>query len=116
MEDAPNFHTQVANGQLGKPLAIATPNFEIGDNIFAECFVVIKILTGPIIGMHFMRNNSVVIDMTHGLIHFPHLTMQIKTASSKTTTKPQLVITDDALTMPPRITKTVTGFLNHPSE
>ena len=37
-----------------------------------------KELTGPIIGLHFMRNNSVVIDTTHGLKHFPqymaHLT------------------------------------------
>ena len=45
-----------------------------------------------------MRNNSVVIETTHGLIHFPHRTMQGKTASSETTTKPQPVITDDALT------------------
>ena len=69
-----------------------------------------KKLTGPIIGLHFMRNNSVVIDTTHGLIHFPHLTMQVKTASSETTTKPQPVITDDALTIPPTTTKTITAY------
>ena len=63
-----------------------------------------------------MRNNSVVIDTTHGLIHFPHLTMQIKTASSKTTTKPQPVITDDTLTIPPTTTKTITAFNDHPSK
>ena len=63
-----------------------------------------------------MRNNSVVIDTTHGLIHFPHLMMQVKTASSETTTKPQPVITDEALTIPPTTTKTITAFIDHPSK
>ena len=71
LDDPPNFQKQVAIGQLEKPLSTATLKFEIGDNSFAEHFVVMKKLTGPIIGLHFMRNNSVVIDTTHGLIHFP---------------------------------------------
>ena len=61
-----------------------------------------------------MRNNSVVIDMTHGLKHFPHLLMQVKTASSETTKKPQSVITEDVLTIPPTTTKTITAFVDHP--
>ena len=116
IDDPPNFQLQVANGQLEKPLSTATLKFEIGDNSFAEHFVVMKKLTGPIIGLHFMRNNSVVIDTTHGLIDFPHLTMQVKTASSETTTKPQPVITDEALTIPPMTTKTITAFIDHPSK
>ena len=107
---------QVANGQLEKPLPTATLKFEIGDNSFVEHFVVMKKLTEPIIGLHFMRNNSVVIDTTYGLIQIPHLTMQVKTASSETTTKPQPVITDDALTIPPTTTKTITAFIDHPSK
>ena len=87
IDDPPNFQIQVANGQIEKPMSTATLKFEIGDNSFAEHFVVMKKLTGPIIGLHFMRNNSVVIDTTHGLIHFPHLTMQVKTASSETVPK-----------------------------
>ena len=71
IDDPPSFQIQVANGQLEKPLSTATLKFEIGDNSFAEHFVVMKKLTGPITGLHFMRNNSVVIDTTHGLIHFP---------------------------------------------
>ena len=114
IDDPPNFQIQVANGQLEKPVSTATLKFEIGDNSFAEHFVVKKKLTGPIIGLHFMRNNSVVIDTTHGLIHFPHLTMQVKTASSETTTKPQPVITDEALTIPPTTTKTMSAFIDHP--
>ena len=75
-----------------------------------------KKLTGPIIGLHFMRNNSVAIDTTHGLIPFPHLTMQVKTASSETTTIPQPVITDEALTTTPTTTKTITDFIDHRSK
>ena len=42
--------------------------------------------------------------------------MQVKTASSETTTKPQPVITDEALTIPPMTTKTITAFTDHPSK
>ena len=63
-----------------------------------------------------MRKNSVVIDTTHGLIQFPHLTMHAKTASIERTAKPQPVITDETLTIPPRTTKTITAFVDHPSE
>ena len=73
-------------------------------------------LTGPKTGLHFMRNNSVVIDTTHGHIHFPHLTMQVKTTSSETTTKLQQVITDEALVIPPTTTKTIIAFIDHPSK
>ena len=114
IDDPPNFQIQVANGHLEKPLSRATLKFEIGDNSFVEHFVVMTKLTGPIIGLHFMRNNSVVIDTTHGLIHFPQLTMQIKTTSSETTTKPQPVITDESVTIPPTTTKTITAFTDHP--
>ena len=116
IDDPPNFQIQVANGQLEKPVSTATLKFEIGDNSFAENFVVMKKLTGPIFGLHFMRNNSVVIDTTHGLIHFPHLTMQVKTASSEIPTKPQPVIIDEALTIASATTKTVTAFIDHPSK
>ena len=49
INDPPNFQIQVANGQLEKPTATATLKFNIGDHIFAEHFVVMKNLTGPII-------------------------------------------------------------------
>ena len=66
-----------------------------------------------IIGLHFSTKNRVVNGMTHGLIHFLHLTMQIKTASSETNAKPQPVLTDDALTIPPTTTKTIRVFVDH---
>ena len=116
IDDPPNFQIQVANGQLEKPLSTATLKIEIGNNPFAEHFVVMHKLTGPIIGLHFMRNNSVVIDTTHGRIHFPHLTMQVKIASSETTTKPKPFIPDEALTISPTTTKTIKAFIDHPSK
>ena len=115
-DDPPNFQIQVANGQLEKPTAIATLNIDIGDHIFAEHFVVMKNLAGPIIGLHFIKHNSVVIDTTHGLIHFPHLTMQVKSASSQASAKPQPVLFHDSITIPQMTTKTITAFVDHSSE
>ena len=116
IDDPPNFQIQVANGQLEKPLSTATLKFENGDNSSAEHSVLMKKLPGPIIGLHFMKNNSVVIDTTYSIIHFPHVSMQIKMASSETTTKPQPVITDNALIILPTTTKTSTAFIDHPSK
>ena len=116
IDDPPNFQIQVANGQLEKPTATATLKFDIGDHIFAEHFVVMKNLTVPILGLHFMRHNSVVIDTTHGLIHFPHLTMQVKSALSQTSAKLQVVLIHDNITIPRMTTKTITAFVDHVSE
>ena len=116
IDDPPNFQIQLANGQLQKPTATGTLKFDIGDHIFAEHFVVMKNLTGPIIGLHFMRHNSVVIDSTHGLIHFPQLTMQVKSALTQTSAKPQAVLIHDSITIPQQTTKTITAFVDHVSE
>ena len=115
-DDPPNFQIQVANGQLEKPTATTTLKFDIGDHIFAENFVVMKNLTGPNIGLHFMRHNSVVIDTTHGLIHFPHLTMQVKSALSQTSSKSQAVLIHDNIAITQMTTKTITAFVDHVSE
>ena len=63
-----------------------------------------------------MRHNSVVIDPTHGLIHFPHLTMQAENAAIETSAKPQLVPIQDNTTVPPMTTKTIIAFVDHLSE
>ena len=116
IDDPPNFQIQVVNGQLEKPTATTTLKFDIGDHIFAEHFVVMKNLTGPIIGLHFMRHNSVVIDTTHGLIHFPHLTMQAKSALNQTSAKPQVVLIHDSIKILQLTTETITAFVDHVSE
>ena len=116
IDDPPNFQIQVANCQLERPTVTATLTFDIGDHILAEHFVVMKNLTGPIIGLHFMRHNSVVTDTTPGLIHFPHLTMQVTSALSQTSAKPQAVLIQDSITKPQMTTKTITAFVDHVSE
>ena len=116
IDDPPNFQIQVANGQLEKPTATATLKIDIADHIFAEHFVVMKNLTGPIIGLHFMTHNSVVIDTTHGLIHLPHLTMQVKSALTQTSAKRQAVLIHDGIPIPQQTTKTITAFVDHVSE
>ena len=63
-----------------------------------------------------MRHNSVVIDTTHGLIHFPHLTMQVKNALSQTSAKPQTVLIHDSITIPQMTTKTIAAFVDNVSE
>ena len=84
IDDPLNFQIQLSNGQLEEPIATDTPKFDIGDYIFADHSVVMKNLTGPILGWHFMRRNNLVIHTKHGLIHFLHLTMQVKSESSGT--------------------------------
>ena len=63
-----------------------------------------------------MKHNSVVIDTTHGLIHFPHLTMEVKSATSQTSAKPQLVLIHDSITIPQMTTNTITAFVDYSSE
>ena len=63
-----------------------------------------------------MKHNSVVIHTTHGLIHFPHLTMQVKSASNQTSAKAQVVLIHDSITIPQMTTKTITAFVDHLSK
>ena len=63
-----------------------------------------------------MKHNSVVIDTTHGLINFPQLTMQVKSALSQTSSKPQPVLVHDTITIPQMTTKTIIAFVDHVSE
>ena len=72
IDDPPDFQIQVAKCQLEKPTATATLQFDVRDPTFAEHSVVMKNLTVPFIGLHFMRHSSVVIVTTHGVIHFLH--------------------------------------------
>ena len=116
MGDPLLFQIQVANGQLEKPTAIATIWFEIGDFEFAEHFVVMRNLTGPIIGLHFMQYNSAIVDIIHILLHFPHLSMQAKTADEWKTTKPQAVTVPEDNAVQPMTTNAISAYANHPSQ
>ena len=63
-----------------------------------------------------MRHNSVVIDTTHSLMNFPHLTMQAKNAAIATSAKPQPVLFQDNTTVPPMTAKTITAIVDHTTE
>ena len=116
IDDSPSFQIQVANGQLEKPIATTTLAFDIGDNTFAKHSVVMTNLTGPIISLHYTGHNNGAIDTTHGVIHFPHLTMQAKNAVSAASAKLQPVFFDDSTTVPLMTTKTIKAFVDHFSE
>ena len=116
IDDPRNFQIQDANGQLEKPISTDTLKLDFGDITFAEDFVVMENLTGPIIGLHFMRHNSLVIDTTHGLIHFPRVTMQANIAAIETSAELQPDLIHDNTTVPPVTTKTITAFVDYPSE
>ena len=96
---------QAANGQLEKPLAAVTFEFDFGDHTIAEHFVIKKNFTWPFRGLHFMRHNGVVTGTTHGLIHCQHLTIKVKSAATETSAKPQSILTSDTLTKTPMTTK-----------
>ena len=95
---------------------MATHKFDIGEKSLAEHFVARKILTGPIVGLHFKRHNSFVIDTTHGLIQFPHLTMQAENAASDASATPQPLLFHESIIVSPLTTKTITAFVDYASE
>ena len=63
-----------------------------------------------------MGHKSVVIETTHGLIHFPYLTMQIKSPAIEISARHQTILTDDALIIPPMTTEAITALVEYPSE
>ena len=81
--DPASFQLQLANGELEKPKPTATLKLHVEVNNFAEKFVQMKELTGLIIGLQYRRHISLVIDTTLGLILFPDLITQVKSAKSK---------------------------------
>ena len=92
VDDPPKFQIQVANYQLEKPVRTAALKFDIADHTSAEYFLVMRNLTEPIIGLHYMGHKSVINGTTHGLIFFPHLAMRVKSSVSKLSAKPQIVL------------------------
>ena len=115
IDDTLIFQLPVENGESEKSIGTATLKFDLGDNTFNEHSVVMNNLTAPIIGLHFMRHNSVVIDTTNGLIHSPHWTMQVRNAASEASAKPLAVFFHDSLTVPPTTTKIIRALADHPS-
>ena len=100
---------------VGEAVSTTKLYFDLGDNTFAKHFVVKKKITESIVGLLFMRYNSVVSDTTHGLI-FPQLVVQVKSSASEQNAKRQSVLIGDTQTKPFLTTKAFTAFADHPSE
>ena len=90
---------------------MVTFSLNIGDHTSAKHYVIMEKNHWEA----FKKNNSVKFDMTHGLIRFPYLTMQVKNVENDIAEKLQSVVIDDNLTIPLITTKTITAFVVHPS-
>ena len=62
--DPPTFKVQVANGDIGTPTITVQLHFELGDWTFKETFIVATKMTGPILGLLFLKNNSAILDVS----------------------------------------------------
>ena len=113
--EPPPFKLQVANGDIETPTKTIILQFEIGDWNFKETFIVAKRLTVPILGLTFLKNNSAILDVSQGLLHFPHLTYSIETDEYTRNRKLYKVQIKNPLTIPPETTQTITGSTDIPS-
>ena len=73
----------VANRQLETPKNTVELKFEVGDIELHESFIVMEKLTGPIIELMFLQRNHTVLDLRQGILNFPYVSMQLKTADHK---------------------------------
>ena len=73
------FKLQVANGDIETPTKTISIQFEIGDWNFKQTFIVAKRITGPILGITFLKNNSAILDVSQGLVNFPRFKYFIET-------------------------------------
>ena len=94
---APNFETMVANGQLENPKSTVELNFEVGNIDFFE----MEKLTSPLIGLSFLQRNNTILDMRQGVLNFPFLSRQLKTADHKYTNVMEPICIREDVTIPP---------------
>ena len=77
--DPPAFKLQIARYHLGTPTKTIMLHFDMTDWNFKETSIVAKRITGHMNGLTFLKNNSAVLDVSQGLLHFPHFTYSIET-------------------------------------
>ena len=122
---APSFQIMVAIVQLETPKSTVELKFEVGDIEFHEIFIVMENMIGPIIGLMFLQRNHTVLDMRQGILNFPYVSMQPKTANNKDSNVLEPILNPDDITIPPNdrilvgiksqiyTENTVTGVLQH---
>ena len=105
--EPPPFKLQVANGDIEDPKKTILLQYEIGDMNFNETFIVAQRLIGPILGLAFLKNNSAILDVSQGLLHFPHLTYSIATVENTRNRKLYRVHTKTPITIPTETTQMI---------
>ena len=110
--DPPAFKLQVANGDIETPTKTVQLQFELGDWTFKETFVVATKMTGPILGLTFLKNNSAILDVSQALLHFPHLTYAIAVDDNETVSRHHKVIIKKQLTIMPDQCITIEAGIN----
>ena len=78
----PDFHIKLANGYLETPSATVEIQFEVGNILFKEGFIVMTNPTTPIIGLLSLQRNSTNLVMRQGVLIFPCFSMQLKHANN----------------------------------
>ena len=69
-------------------------------------------ITGPILGLSFLKNNSAILDASQGLLHFPHLRYAINATPDEQTPKPHRVTIANQTTLAPDQCITVEAIVN----
>ena len=110
--DPPTFKLQVANGEIETPTKTVQLQFELGDWTFKETFIVATKMTGPILGLTFLKNNSAILDVSQALLHFPHLTYAISADDNETISRHHKVTTKTQLTIMPDQCVTIEAGIN----
>ena len=110
--DPPAFKLQVANGDIETPTKTVQLQFELGDWTFKETFIVATKMTGPILGLTFLKNNSAIQDVSQALLHFPHLTYAITAENNETVSRHHKVTIKNQLTIMPDQCITIEAGIN----
>ena len=110
--DPPAFKLQVANGDIETPTKTVQLQFELGDWTFKETFIVATKMTGPILGLSFLKNNSAILDVSQALLHFPHLTYAIAAEDNETVSRHHKVTIKNRLTIMPDQCITIEAGIN----
>ena len=110
--DPPAFKLQVANSDIETPTKTVQLQFELGDWTFKETFIVATKMTGPILGLTFLKNNSAILDVSQALLHFPHLTYAITAEDNETVSRHHKVTIKNQLTIMPDQCITIEAGIN----
>ena len=82
LDATPDFQIMVANGRLETPKATVEIQFDVGDILFEECFIVMINLTSALVGLFFLQGNSSILGIRQGKLNFALLSMQLQHADN----------------------------------